>query len=91
MPESPHALLVDLENIERVMLECYGEKQRLKDKAATACPEKGTPNKGSSKDGSSIQVPKKVKVKKFCQKCKTYDVAHQTHNTNKCAAAIGAL
>jgi hypothetical protein len=65
MPESPRALLVDLENIERVMLECYGKKQRLKDKAATARPEKGTPDKGSSKGGSSTQVSKKAKVKSF--------------------------
>ncbi len=35
VPESPRAL-ADLENIERVMLERYGEKQRSKDKAATA-------------------------------------------------------
>jgi hypothetical protein len=62
VPKSPRALLADLENIERVMLERYGEKQRSKDKAATARPEKGKPNKGASKGGSSIRVPKKAKV-----------------------------
>jgi hypothetical protein len=67
VPESPHALLADLENIERVMLERYGEKQQSKDKAATARPEKGKPSKGVPKGGSSIRVPKKAKVKKFCQ------------------------
>ncbi len=35
VPESPRALLADVENIERVMLERYGEKQRSKDRAAT--------------------------------------------------------
>jgi hypothetical protein len=62
VPESPRALLADLENIERVMLERYGEKQQSKGKAATARPEKGKPNKGASKGGSSIRVPKKAKV-----------------------------
>ena len=66
------------------MLERYGKKQRSKDKAATARPEKGKPNKGASKAGSSIRVPRKAKVEKFCLKCKTYGRAHQTHNTTKC-------
>ena len=83
VPESPRALLADLENIERVMSERYGEKQRSKDKATTACPEKGKPKKGAS-EGSNIRVPKKAKVEKFCQKCKTYGGSHQTHNTNDC-------
>ena len=84
VPESPRALLADVENIKRVMLERYGEKQRSKDKAATARSEKGKPNKGASKAGSSIRVPRKARVEKFCQKCKTYGGAHQTHNTTKC-------
>jgi hypothetical protein len=60
------------------------KKQRSKDQAATARPEKGKPSKGASKGGSSIRVPKKAKVEKFCQKCKTYGGAHQTHNTIEC-------
>ena len=66
LPKSPRMLLPDLENIERVMLERYGKKQRSKDKAATTRPEKGKPNKGASTGGSSIRVPKKAKVEKFC-------------------------
>ncbi len=66
------------------MLERYSKKQRSKVKAATARPEKGKPNKGLSKGGSSIRVTKKAKVEKFCQKCKTYGGAHQTHNTTEC-------
>jgi hypothetical protein len=66
VPESPRALLADLENIKRVMLERYGEKQWSKDKAATARPEKGKPKKGASVESSSIRVPKKAKVEKFC-------------------------
>jgi hypothetical protein len=77
VPESPRALLVDLKNIERIMLERYGKKQQSKDKAATACPEKEKPNKGMSKWGLSIRVLKQ-------NECKTYGGAHQTHNTNEC-------
>jgi hypothetical protein len=54
VPESPRALLADLENIEHVMLERYDKKQRSKDKAATARPEKGKPSKGASKGGLSF-------------------------------------
>jgi hypothetical protein len=53
VPEAPHTLLADLENIERIMMECYSKKQWSKDKAVTACPEKGKPMKGTSKGGSS--------------------------------------
>ena len=38
------------------MLERYGEKQRSKDKAATARPEKGKPNKGASTGVLSVFV-----------------------------------
>jgi hypothetical protein len=54
VPESPRALLADLENIERVMLERYSEKQHSKDKAGTAHSEKSKPGKGASKEGSSL-------------------------------------
>ena len=54
VPKSQHALSADVENIERIMLERHGKKQRSKDKTGTAHPEKGKPNKGVSKGGSSI-------------------------------------
>ena len=54
VPTSPRALLADLENIERIVLESYGKKQWSKDKAATARPEKGKPSKGASKGGLSF-------------------------------------
>ena len=84
VPESPRALLADLENIERVMLERYGEKQRSKDKATTARPEKGKPKRGASAEGSTIRVPKKARTEKFCQRCKTHGGSHLTHNTSDC-------
>jgi hypothetical protein len=84
VPKSPRALLADLENIEAVMLERYSNKQRSKDKASTARPEKGKPKKGTPKGGSLDQVLKKAQAEKFCQKCRTHGGAHQTYNTTDC-------
>jgi len=86
VPESPRALLPDLENIERVMNERYSEKQKTKGKSKEAKPDGGgnpSPKKLSS-GGSSERVPKKVRFEKFCQRCKTHGGPHQTHNTNDC-------
>jgi hypothetical protein len=86
VPESPRALLPDLENIERVMNERYVEKQKAKGKSKEAKPDGGgnpSPKKRSS-GGSSERVPKKVRSEKFCQRCKTNGSPHQTHNTNDC-------
>ena len=66
------------------MLDRYSKKQRSKEKAGTACPEKGKPKKGVPKSGSSDRVPKKVIVEKFCQRCKTHGGAHQPHNKTEC-------
>jgi hypothetical protein len=84
VPKLPRTLLVDLENIKRVMMEHYSEKRKLKDNASTARPEKGKPKRGLSGGGSSDQVPKKARTEKFCQRCKTHNGAHKTHNTNEC-------
>jgi hypothetical protein len=86
VPESPRALLPDLENIKRVMNERYAEKQKAKGKSREAKPDGGgnpSPKKRSS-GGSSDRVPKKVRSEKFCQHCKTHGNPHQTHNTNDC-------
>jgi hypothetical protein len=55
VPELPHVLLPDLENIERVMNERYAEKQKAKGKSKEAKPDDGgnpSPKKRSS-GGSS--------------------------------------
>ena len=86
VPESPRALLPDLENIERVMNERYAEKQKAKGKSKLDKPDGGgnpSPKKRSS-GGSSERVPKKVRSEKFCQRCKTHGGPHQTHNTSDC-------
>ena len=85
VPESPRVLMPELENIERVMMERYnGDKQKSKDRAVAASPNKGKPNKGSSNGGSSKSAPKKARTEKFCQRCKTHGGSYQTHNTNEC-------
>ena len=53
VPESACTLLVDLENIERFMMECYNKKQKLKDKASTARLGRDKPKKGASGGCSS--------------------------------------
>ncbi len=81
VPESPCTLLVDLENIELVMMD---EKQKSKDKAVAARPDKGKPKRGASGGGSSNRVPKKALTEMFCQLFKTHAGVHQTHNTSEC-------
>jgi hypothetical protein len=51
VPESPRALLPDLENIERVMNERYAEKQKAKGKSKEAKP-----------DGGVIPAPRSVRL-----------------------------
>jgi len=86
VPESPQALLPDLENIERVMNERYAEKQKAKGKSKEAKPDGwGNPSpKKRSSGGSSERVLKKVRSEKFCQRCKTHGGPHQMHNISNC-------
>jgi hypothetical protein len=86
VPESPRALLPDLENIERVMNKRHAEKQKAKGKSKEAKLDGGgnPSSKKRSSGGSSEQVPKKVRSEKFCQRCNTHGGPHQTHNTNDC-------
>jgi len=86
VPESPRALLLDLENIERVMNERYAEKQKAKGKSKEAKPDGGgnsSPKKRSS-GGSSKRVSKKVRSEKFCQRCKTQGGPRQMPNASDC-------
>ena len=74
-------LLLDLENIERIMLEKYNAKLKAKVKATTARSNgKGKPKNGTSGGGSSDWVLKKARANKFCQDCKAHGGPHQMHN-----------
>ncbi len=64
-------LLLDLENIERIMLEKYNEKLKVRVKATTALADgKGKQKKGTSGKGSSDRVPKKAHAKSFANYAK---------------------
>jgi hypothetical protein len=86
VPESPHAMLQDLENIEKLFVERYNEKARAnKAKAATA-PKAGehVPRKGKREGGPLKGTPKKGRSAKFCKWCKAADGPFTTHDTIEC-------
>ncbi len=64
---------MDLDAIERVMVEKQGAKLKAKGKGGTA------PSK--AKGG---RVPKKGCSEKFCQRCKAHSGPFQTHKTLDC-------
>jgi hypothetical protein len=85
LPESPRALLQDLEAIKRIMDEKH--KAGLKAKAkevTTSVIAKGSSKKRSASGNPGEQVPKKGKPAKFCQHCKNNGSPHLTHNTKEC-------
>jgi hypothetical protein len=73
LPNNPRSLLNNLEAIKRVMDEKHSTSLMAKAKEASAA---SVATKGSSKKrsafGSSgeLQVPKKARPSKFCQRCK---------------------
>jgi hypothetical protein len=81
LPKSPRLLLLDLQNIERVMKEKCAEsaKARAKDVIASAGA-KSSPKKRASMD-SNKQVPKKACTAKLCQHCKNNGRTYTSHNT----------
>jgi hypothetical protein len=64
--ELAHALLPNLEAIERVMVEKHNKKVKAKGKAATARPEAKSNPKRKASGGLTGQVPKKGCSEKFC-------------------------
>ena len=82
--KSPRLLLLDLENIERVMNEKCAEsaKARAKDSILSASA-KSSPKKRAFM-GSSKQVLKKACTAKFCQHCKNNGGPYTSHNTKEC-------
>jgi len=88
VPESPRAILVDLENIEKLFAEKANEAARANKakvaaatKAGEQVPRKrkrthgGGPNKGT---------PKKGRTDKYCKWCKAVDGPFTTDNTTEC-------
>ncbi len=84
VPESTCTLLLDLEAIERVMVEKKGANLKAKGKGGTA-PSKAMGNpKRKASGGPAGQVPKKGCSEKFCQRCKAHCCPFTTHNTLDC-------
>jgi hypothetical protein len=89
VPESPRAILLDLENMEKLFAEKSNEAARAnKAKVATAAklagehvPRKGKRAGGGNENGN----PKKGRtVKYLCKWCKAVDGPFTTHNTDEC-------
>jgi hypothetical protein len=85
VPESLRAMLVDLENIEKMHVEKYNEKAKAsKAKAASAPAELSVPKKRANAGGADKGAPKKGRTAKFCKWCKAANSSFTTHDTVEC-------
>jgi hypothetical protein len=86
VPESPRAMLMDLENIEKLFVEKYDKKAKAnKAKAATASKTaERVPKKRAHGGGSDQGAPKKGHSAKYCKWCKVVGGPYTTHDTIKC-------
>jgi len=85
VPESSRAMLLDLENIEKMQVEKYNKKAKAgKAKAATAMAELRVTKKRANGGGSNRGAPKKGRTAKYCKWCKTVNGSFTTHNTTEC-------
>jgi hypothetical protein len=88
VPESPRAILLDLENIEKLFPEKSNEAARAnKAKVATAAKLAGehVPRKVKRAGGGPEKgTPKKGRTVKYCKWCKAVDGPFTTHNTTEC-------
>ena len=89
VPESPRAILLDLENIEKLFAKKTNKAARAnKAKVATALKGAGehVPRKGKRVNGGGPDngTPKKSRTVKYCKWCKAVDRPFTTHNTDEC-------
>jgi hypothetical protein len=89
VPESPRAILGDLENIEKLFAERANEAARAnKAKVAATAKLAGeqVPRKGKQTHGGGPEkgTPKKGRTDKFCKWCKAVGKPFVTHNTTDC-------
>ncbi len=86
VPESPRAMLQDLENIEKLFIEKYNEKARANKAKAATTPKMAErmPKKHMHGGGSDRGAPQKGRSAKYCKWCKTMNGPYTTHNTIKC-------
>ncbi len=89
VPESPRAILLDLENIKKLFAEKSNKAARAnKAKVATAAKMAGEHvlRKGKRANGGGPEkgTPKKGRTAKYCKWCKAIDGLFTTHNTDEC-------
>jgi len=85
VPESPRAILVDLENIEKLFVEKANEAARA-NKAKVAAATKADERVPRKRTGGRLDrgAPKKGRTDKYCKWCKAVDGPYTTHNTTEC-------
>jgi hypothetical protein len=88
VPKSPRAILLDLQNIEKLFAEKSNEAARAnKAKVATTAKLAGehVPRKGKRAGGGTEKgTTKKGHIAKYCKWCKAVDGPFTTHNTDEC-------
>jgi hypothetical protein len=85
LPESPRALVQDLEAIKCIMNEKHKTGLKAKEKeASTSMIDRGSSKKRSASGNPGERVRKNGKPTKFCQHCKNNGGPHLTHNTKEC-------
>ncbi len=86
LPNSPRALLPDLEAIKLVMNKKHQAsfKAKAKEASSVSAIAKGSSKKCSATGNPCERVPKKVRPARFCQHCKSRGGPHLTHNTKEC-------
>ena len=87
VPESVRAMLQDLENIEKVYIECANNKARANKAKASTAPKSGgqVPRKYGREGGSKGPAPKKGRSAKYCKWCKAAGGPFTMHNTAECS------
>jgi len=89
VPESPRAILVDLENIEKLFAEKANKAAQANKAKVTATAKlagKQVPRKGKRTHGGGPEkgTPKKGRTDKFCKWCNAVDGPFTGHNTAEC-------
>jgi len=89
VPESPRAILLDLENIEKLFAEKTNEAARankIKVAATAKLAGEHVPRKGKRVHGGGPEkgTPMKGHTNKFCKCCKAVYGPFTTHNTTEC-------
>ena len=87
VPESPRAILLDLENIEKLFAKKTNEAaQANKAKVTTAAKlaNERVPKKRTHGGAPDKGAPQKGRTVKYCKWCKAVDGPFATHNTDEC-------